>query len=51
MSQKICFIGLGNIGFPMADWLAQKNYQTTVYNRTSSKEKIWLKKYTSKKTC
>ena len=45
MHQKTSFIGLGNMGFSMAGWLAQNNYQTTVYNRTTSKAKDWCKKY------
>ena len=45
MNQKTCFIGLGNMGFPMAGWLVQKNYHTTVYNRTSFKAEEWCKKY------
>ena len=45
---KVCFIGLGNMGYPMAGWLAKKKHQVTVYNRTSQKAKKWLKNYTGK---
>ena len=45
MKKKICFIGLGNMGFPMAGWLSQNNYSVTVYNRTTSKSRNWCKKY------
>jgi 3-hydroxyisobutyrate dehydrogenase len=45
MDKKVCFVGLGNMGFPMAGWLSQKGYQTTVYNRTFSKTQVWLQKY------
>lgn len=45
MSKQVCFVGLGNMGFPMAGWLSQKGYQTTVYNRTFSKTQNWCQDY------
>lgn len=45
MSEKVCFVGLGNMGFPMAGWLSQNNYPITVYNRTASKASAWCRKY------
>lgn len=45
MSKKVCFVGLGNMGFPMAGWISQNNYQTIVYNRTASKANAWCQKY------
>ncbi|MDE1461783.1 NAD(P)-dependent oxidoreductase [Spartinivicinus poritis] len=45
MTQKIAFIGLGVMGFPMAGHLAKAGYQVTVYNRTISKAKAWCEEY------
>ncbi|MFT5034006.1 MAG: 2-hydroxy-3-oxopropionate reductase [Bermanella sp.] len=41
---KLCFIGLGVMGFPMAGHLAA-HYATTVYNRSSGKAQEWLSHY------
>ena len=43
--RKSCFIGLGNMGFPMAGWLSQNNYEVTVYNRTFSKTQSWNQEF------
>ena len=37
MTEKVAFIGLGVMGFPMAGWLAQKGHSVTVYNRTRAR--------------
>src|SRR6266513_1879797 len=37
MSEQIGFIGLGNMGQPMAGSLLKAGYTLTVYNRTASK--------------
>ena len=37
MSQKIAFLGLGNLGIPIAESLIQSGYELTVWNRTASK--------------
>ncbi|GHO99880.1 hypothetical protein KSF_099280 [Reticulibacter mediterranei] len=37
MSEAIGFIGLGNLGFPMASNLLNAGYGLWVYNRTKSK--------------
>ncbi len=37
MSERIGFIGLGDLGSPMAVNLLDRGYTLTVYNRTSSK--------------
>lgn len=43
---KILFIGLGRMGFPMAGHLSKKsNIDLYVLNRTKSKERDWLKKF------
>jgi len=34
---KVSFIGLGNMGFPMAANLLASGHRVTVYNRTKSK--------------
>lgn len=43
--KKITFIGLGNIGYHIAGNLSKKGYNLTVYNRTETKTKEWLKEY------
>ena len=43
--EKVAFIGLGVMGYPMAGHLANAGYQTTVYNRTSAKAEKWCKDY------
>lgn len=41
MSQKVAFIGLGVMGFPMAGHLQQAGYDVCVYNRTAAKAQQW----------
>ncbi len=43
--QKVAFLGLGVMGFPMAGHLANAGHQVTVYNRTASRAEAWLQKY------
>ncbi len=43
--EKIAFIGLGVMGFPMAGFLKNAGYETTVYNRTTVKAQRWQEKY------
>ena len=43
--QKIAFLGLGVMGFPMAGHLANAGHQVTVYNRTASRAEAWLQTY------
>lgn len=45
MSKKAAFIGLGNMGYPMAGHLQNAGYQVTVYNRTDEKAEKWVKEY------
>jgi 3-hydroxyisobutyrate dehydrogenase/2-hydroxy-3-oxopropionate reductase len=47
MSTKIktAFIGLGNMGFPMAGHLVKKGHDVTVFNRTSAKASQWQQTY------
>jgi len=42
---KVAFIGLGVMGYPMAGYLQQKGYQVTVYNRTAAKAQKWVAQY------
>lgn len=44
MVTKICFVGLGNMGYSIAGWLSKK-YQITVFNRSTQKAQNWLKEY------
>ncbi len=43
--QKVAFIGLGVMGYPMAGHLQQKGYQVCVYNRTTEKARLWVEEY------
>lgn len=45
---KITFIGLGNMGFPMAGHLANQGHDLTVWNRTQTTTERWLTHYTGK---
>ncbi len=44
-STKAAFIGLGNMGYPMAGHLAKADFDVTVYNRTAAKAEAWVKEY------
>ncbi len=44
-SSTCAFIGLGNMGFPMAGHLVAAGYDVRVYNRTTSVAERWLEKY------
>ena len=43
--QKVAFVGLGVMGFPMAGHLQQKGDQVCVYNRTQHKALDWVQQY------
>jgi 3-hydroxyisobutyrate dehydrogenase len=43
--QKVAFVGLGVMGYPMAGHLAKAGYQTRVYNRTAAKAEKWCEEY------
>ena len=45
MGEKVAFIGLGVMGFPMAGHLARAGHSVTVYNRTAAKAAAWVKQY------
>ena len=44
-SQKVAFLGLGVMGYPMAGHLLRAGHEVTVYNRTASKADQWVKEY------
>jgi len=44
-NQKVAFIGLGVMGYPMAGHLAKAGYETRVYNSTAAKAEQWCKEY------
>lgn len=41
MGEKVAFIGLGVMGYPMAGYLAKAGHQVTVFNRTRVKADRW----------
>jgi 3-hydroxyisobutyrate dehydrogenase-like beta-hydroxyacid dehydrogenase len=45
MAQRVAFLGLGVMGFPMAGWLARKGHTVTVFNRTAAKAERWCAQY------
>ena len=42
MGQKVAFLGLGVMGYPMAGHLARAGHRVTVFNRTKSRAQGWL---------
>ena len=48
MTEKVAFLGLGVMGFPMAGWLSKAGHQVTVYNRTESKARAWAEQHAGK---
>ena len=42
---KVAFIGLGVMGFPMAGHLARSGYEVTVYNRTAARAEAWISQH------
>ena len=41
MGEKVAFIGLGVMGYPMAGHLASNGWEVTVYNRTATRAAAW----------
>ena len=41
-SQRVAFLGLGVMGYPMAGHLAKAGHTVTVYNRTAAKAAQWV---------
>lgn len=48
MSEKVSFIGLGVMGYPMAGHLAANGHQLRVYNRTLSRAQQWASEHQGK---
>ena len=46
--QKVAFLWLGVMGYPMAGHLQRAGHQVTVYNRTGAKAEAWAKEYGGK---
>jgi 3-hydroxyisobutyrate dehydrogenase-like beta-hydroxyacid dehydrogenase len=46
MAEKVAFLGLGVMGFPMAGWLSKAGHEVTVFNRTHAKARGWTEQYT-----
>ena len=43
--QKVAFLGLGVMGYPMAGHLAKAGYNVCVYNRTATKADQWVEQH------
>ncbi len=39
---KVCFLGMGVMGFPMAGHLVKAGHEVTVFNRTKSRAEAWV---------
>ncbi|MGK0267949.1 MAG: 3-hydroxyisobutyrate dehydrogenase-like beta-hydroxyacid dehydrogenase [Paraglaciecola sp.] len=46
--QKIAFIGLGVMGYPMAGHCKKAGYDVTVFNRTNKKAEAWVNEFSGK---
>ncbi len=42
MSEKVAFLGLGVMGYPMAGHLTKAGHRVVVYNRTAAKSEKWV---------
>lgn len=45
MGERVAFIGLGVMGYPMAGHLAAGGHEVTVYNRSSDKAAKWVEEH------
>ena len=45
MGEKVAWIGLGVMGYPMAGFLQKAGHDVTVYNRTSAKADKWAAEF------
>jgi 3-hydroxyisobutyrate dehydrogenase-like beta-hydroxyacid dehydrogenase len=43
--QKVAFLGLGVMGYPMAGWLSKAGHRVTVFNRNAEKARRWCAEY------
>jgi 3-hydroxyisobutyrate dehydrogenase-like beta-hydroxyacid dehydrogenase len=46
--QKIAFVGLGVMGYPMAGHCKKSGFEVTVYNRTTKKAQTWVDEFSGK---
>ena len=45
MGEKVAFLGLGVMGYPMAGHLVKAGHEVTVYNRTSKRADAWVAEF------
>jgi 3-hydroxyisobutyrate dehydrogenase len=45
MAEKVAFLGLGVMGYPMAGHLKRAGHEVTVYNRTATKAAAWGREF------
>ena len=45
MGEKVAWLGLGVMGYPMAGYLQKAGHDVTVYNRTAAKAEKWVNEY------
>jgi 3-hydroxyisobutyrate dehydrogenase len=45
MADKVAFLGLGVMGYPMAGHLRKAGHEVTVYNRTAAKADAWAREH------
>ena len=45
MAEKVAFIGLGVMGYPLAGHLAKAGHEVTVFNRTLARAERWLAEF------
>ncbi|MEM7425075.1 MAG: NAD(P)-dependent oxidoreductase [Pseudomonadota bacterium] len=45
MGEKVAWLGLGVMGYPMAGYLQKAGHEVTVYNRTAAKAEKWASEY------
>ncbi|MGB3810005.1 MAG: NAD(P)-dependent oxidoreductase [Parvibaculum sp.] len=45
MAEKMAFLGLGVMGYPMAGHLQKAGHEVTVYNRTAARADAWVGEY------
>jgi len=45
MADKVAFLGLGVMGYPMAGHLHKAGHEVTVYNRTMAKAEAWAREH------
>lgn len=48
---KIAYLGLGNMGAPMAHHLSQAGHDLSIYNRSTNKSEDWIKQHPNQRIC